>query len=614
MKKQPSRKGTLKRLMGFVYKEHKVELIVVFISMIIATLTNVLAMSIIQNVVKVAGEIVESGSTDLMPVAYELIKMSALYLTSIIFTYVHLRIMIYVGQYSLMRMREDLFTHVMDLPVKFFDENQHGDLMSVFTNDINATRQLISESIPQLVLAISQIVFYFITMLVISPILIIFVILLGAILFLINKHISGESRQYFRKQQKSIGKLNGYIEEMVEGQKVVKIFRREEIAIDDFEVLNEDLTKNAIEANKRIRTLTPFTVSMGYFGYVLVAIVGSSLVMANFLTIPSLILFLVLTRSFFGPFVRVSNQLAFINQASAGASRVFRILDEKQEIDVGKYTIVNVKEENNELVYTEEHTGNFGLYNKEIDHLVKFTGDVRFNDVTFGYNEKSVLKNVSLFAKPGQKIAFVGATGAGKTTIANLINRFYDVNEGEITFDGINVLDIEKDSLREATAVVLQDTSLFTTTVRENIRYGNLNATDEEVYEAAKSANAHEFIMKLPEGYDTVLTFDGLNLSQGQRQLLSIARAIVADRPILILDEATSSVDTYTEKLIQDAMDALMQGRTVFVIAHRLSTIEDSNAIIVLESGEIIERGDHKELIDSRGKYYELYTGILEYE
>lgn len=614
MKKMQARKGTLRRLIGFVYKEHKTELIVVFVSMIIATITNVLAIKTIQNIVGVAFSIVDSGSTDLTPVAIELTKMGLLFLASIIFTYVHLRIMIYVGQNSLMRMREELFSHMVKLPIKYFDEHQHGDLMSVFTNDVNATRQLISQSLPELALAILQIFSYLVVMIIISPILSFFSISLGLILFLTSKHITSKSREYFKQQQQSIGNLNGYIEEMIEGQKVVKIFNREKRAVEDFDVLNEDVLKNVIEAEKRVRTLIPFTMSTGYFGFVLIAVVGSSLAMINYITVDALIIFLVFARSFFGPFNRLSNQLAFVGQATGGADRVFKVLEENKEVDDGKYVISYIKEKNGKLEVTDEKTNMLALYNPKNNDIIKFKGDVRFNNVTFGYNKKPVLKDVSLFAKPGEKIAFVGSTGAGKTTVANLINRFYDINEGEITFDGINVLNIKKDSLRKVIAVVLQDTSLFTTTVRENIRYGDLTATDEDVIKAAKSANAHEFILKLPEGYDTVLTYNGENLSQGQRQLLSIARAIVANRPVLILDEATSSVDTYTEQLIQEAMDVLMRGRTVFVIAHRLSTIQDSNAIIVLEDGKIIERGHHDYLIDSRGRYYEFYTGLLELE
>lgn len=614
MERKKARKGTLKRLIGFVFKEHKVRLIIVVIAMVISTFANVLAMSIIQNIVSVASDIVKSGSTDLTMVVFELLKMSGFYLISIIFAYIYLRIMIHVGQYSLMKMREEVFMHMVNLPIKFFDENQHGDLMSVFTNDINATRQLISESMPQLILAFLQIGFYMVFMIITSPILSIFSITLGIVIFLTSKTVTGKSGHYFLMQQQSIGRLNGYIEEMIEGQKVVKIFNREEIATANFDVLNDAVKENVIEAEKRVRSLVPFTMSVGYFGYVVIAVVGGSLAVINYITIPALILFLVLVRSFIGPFNRLSNQFAFIGQATAGADRVFRVLEQTKEVDEGKYIIVDAVNEKGILKVATKKTNLKALYNPETNHIVEFHGDVRFNDVTFGYTEKAVLKDVSLFAKPGEKIAFVGSTGAGKTTVANLINRFYDIKEGLITFDGINVKDIKKDYLRNNIAVVLQDTSLFTTSVKENIRYGDLTKTDEEVIDAAKSANAHEFIMKLPQGYDTILTYNGGNLSQGQRQLLSIARAIVADRPVLILDEATSSVDTYTEKLIQDAMDVLMKGRTVFVIAHRLSTIEDSNAIIVLEAGKVIERGNHRHLIDSRGRYYEFYTGIVELE
>lgn len=611
-RRMPARKGTLKNLIKFVVKEHKVRLIIVLSSMILATISNVFAMSIIQNIVKVSVEIFESGSKDLSPIAIELAKMGSLYFSSIVFTYIHLRIMITVGQESLLRLRGELFSHMTTLPIKFFDENQHGNLMSIFTNDINSTRQMISQSIPEFTIAVMTIGFYIIMMLRTSALLTIITVIMGLIIYFTSKYITSSSRPLFMQQQMSLGKVNGFVEEMIEGQKVVKIFRREEKVLEDFAVLNDELTESGKKAGKKMRTLIPFTVSIGYLGYVVVAVVGSILISKGKLETAALIMFLVYTRSYIGPFNRISNQRSFISQAIAGADRVFRIMEQTSEVDQGTYEIVNATFKGEELVKTEEDTGILAWYDKETKHIVRFCGDIRFNNVTFGYNEHPVLKNVSLFAKPGQKIAFVGATGAGKTTIANLINRFYDINEGEILFDGINVLNIKKDELRKAIAVVLQDTSLFTATVMENIRYGNLNATDEQVIEAAKSANAHEFILKLPQGYDTLITDDGENLSQGQRQLLSIARAIVADRPVIILDEATSSVDTHTEKLIQDAMDELMKGRTVFVIAHRLSTIQNSNAIIVLEQGEIIERGDHDNLIDNRGKYYELYTGVLE--
>lgn len=608
------RKGTIKKLVMFVMEKHFWRLIVVVSAMVIATFMNVKAITVIESIVSEAMLVLERGDGDFTNVIKTLVTMGVYYGISIVFTYIHLRIMIIVGQESLLRMRDRLFTHMTKLPIKFFDENQHGDLMSVFTNDVNSTRQMISQSLPEFTIAIMTIVFYLFRMFLTSYILSILMVLVALIFLMFSKHMTSSTRPYFMKQQQALGKLNGFVEEMVEGQKVVKIFRREENVIEDFEVLNEDLTDHAIRAGRRIRTLIPFTVSVGYLAYVIIAIVGSSLVSIGSLTIPALILFLLLTRSFIGPFNRLSNQMSFIAQAVAGADRVFKIMEETEEVDAGKYILTYAEMVDGKLVKKDEPTDMLAWYNKESEHMVRLCGDIKFTDVTFGYTEKPVLKDVSLYAKPGQKIAFVGATGAGKTTVANLINRFYDINEGAITFDGIDVLDIKKYYLRKAIAVVLQDTSLFTKTVRENIRYGNLDATDEEVYEASKSANAHEFILKLPQGYDTVLTNNGENLSQGQRQLLSIARAIVADRPVLILDEATSSVDTHTEKLIQDAMDRLMIGRTVFVIAHRLSTIQNSNAIIVLEQGEIIERGDHDYLLQTQGKYYELYTGTLEFD
>ncbi len=614
MGKPQARKGTIKKLIKFVVEKHLWRLIIVISAMIIATFMNVKAMTIIQNIVEEAQLVLEKGDGDFTNVIKALTKMGIFYFVGIIFTYVHLRIMIVVGQESLLRMRDRLFTHMTTLPIKFFDQNQHGDLMSVFTNDVNSTRQMISQSLPEFVIAILTIFFYLVQMFFTSYILSILMVMVALIFLMFSKHMTSSTRPFFMKQQQALGKLNGFVEEMVEGQKVVKIFRREEKVVEDFNVLNEDLTDHAIRAGKRMRTLIPFTVSVGYLAYVIIAIVGSSLVSIGHITLPALILFLVLTRSFIGPFNRLSNQMSFIAQAVAGADRVFKVMEEESEVDEGNYKLTYASLVDGVLVKETEPTDILAWYNDEDETLIRLWGDIKFKNVTFGYTETPVLKDVSLYAKPGQKIAFVGATGAGKTTVANLINRFYDINEGVITFDGINILDIKKDYLRQAIAVVLQDTSLFSKTVKENIRYGNLNATDEEVYEASKTANAHEFILKLPQGYDTVLENNGENLSQGQRQLLSIARAIVADRPVLILDEATSSVDTHTEKLIQDAMDKLMTGRTVFVIAHRLSTIQNSNAIIVLEQGEIIERGDHDFLLDTRGKYYELYTGTLEFE
>lgn len=613
-KMKMARKGTLLRLIKFILTKYLWQVIIVVIAMALSTLTNIAATKNIEKIIEITLNMIETGSTDFSGIVKQLILMASLYLTSIIFTYVHLRIMIDVGQGTLYRLRETLFVHMTKLPVKYFDEHQHGDLMSVFTNDVNATRQMISQSMPQFIIATLTIAGYLTAMFITSYVLSFFMVFVAIVFILTSRYVTSSNRVYYRGQQQSMGKLNGFIEEMVEGQKVVKIFRREQEVIEEFKVLNEDLTAHAKKAGKRIGMLIPFTVSMGYLAYVIVSIIGSYLVRINNITIPQLVLFLLFTRQFIGPFNNLSNQMNFIGMAIAGADRIFKVTDEKVEIDAGKYRLVNVIDNEGVLEITTTNSNLHAWYNEDTHHLVKLSGDARFVDVTFGYNETPVLKDVSLFAKPGQKIAFVGATGAGKTTIANLINRFYDINEGVVMFDGINILDIKKADLRNAIAVVLQDTSLFATTVKENIRYGNLSASDEEVYQAAQNANAHEFILKLPEGYDTQIVDDGANLSQGQRQLLSIARALVANRPVLILDEATSSVDTHTEKLIQGAMDILMKGRTVFVIAHRLSTIQNSNAIIVLEQGKIIERGDHRFLIDSKGKYYELYTGTFEFE
>ncbi len=608
------RKGTLLRLTKFVMKEHKWRVIYVVSAMMVAIALNISATSIIQNIVKEALLMIEHSSTDFSGVIKQTLIMASLQLANIIITYTHLRVMIKVGQESLLRLREMMFTHMTKLPLKYFDTHQHGELMSLFTNDVDATRQMISQSMPQLFVSIFSLLGYLTAMFIVSYVLTLIMLVMVSLLLFVAKKITSTTRRLFKGQQEALGKVNGFIEEMIEGQKVIKVFRHEQKALADFEVLNHNLFKQSEKAGKRIGILIPFTINMGYLAYVIVAVVGVYLITINWLFTPQLIFFLVLTRSFTGPINQISNQMNFVGLASAGADRIFRLTEQDVEIDQGAHRLTYATYKDGSLVESDEFSGMWAWKNPENGFLIKLCGDVRFKDVTFGYNEKPVLKNVSLYAKPGQKIAFVGATGAGKTTIANLINRFYDINEGEITFDGINIKDIKKSDLRNALAVVLQDTNLFTTSVKENIRYGNLLATDQDIIKAAKSANAHEFILKLPEGYETILTNNGENLSQGQRQLLSIARAVVANPPVLILDEATSSVDTHTEKLIQDGMDKLMKGRTVFVIAHRLSTIQNSNAIIVLEQGEIIERGSHDVLIDNQGKYYQLYTGAFELE
>lgn len=612
--KQVAKKGTFRRLVGLVFNRNKAKIITVLFLMLVATFANIGAMSKVQNILETSAEMVETGSTDFGPIAKIVLTMIALYLTNITFTYTHLRIMTTVGQDSLLHIRNDLFTHMLDLPLSYFDSNKHGDIMSRYTNDVDATRQLISQSLPQVILSLFLMLGYLTAMFFTSWILSIFTVVFSSLLILITRIISMRSKKYFLLQQKNVGAITGYIEEMVEGQKVVKVFNHEEESIKGFTELNENVAESARISMQRSGMLIPITVNMGYLSFAIAAILGSILVLNDLMNVSELVIYLVFTRQFTGPVNQMGQQLNFIQMALAGASRIFEVLDLEKEVDNGHVTLVNAKyNENNELVETKEQTGIWAW--KDHDKLILVNGDVVLSNVDFGYtNDKLVLKNISVYAKQGQKIAFVGSTGAGKTTITNLINRFYEINNGTITFDGINIKDIKKSSLRSALGIVLQDTHLFTTTVKENIRYGRLDATDNEVIEAAKLANAHEFIMTLPKGYDTVITADGGNLSQGQRQLISIARAAISNPPVLILDEATSSIDTYTERLIQDGMDKLMEGRTVFVIAHRLSTIKNSKAIIILEQGEVIERGSHDQLIAEKGTYYQLYTGAFELE
>lgn len=620
-------KGTFSRLLKMVLEQHLFKIIIVVILMAGATFSNVYAMSSIQNVLEASIKIkasVDLGNAADFSEVYKLVaRMAIFYLLSMTLTYSQLRIMITVGQDSLLHIRTSLFDHMMNLPLSYFDTNQHGDLMSRYTNDVDATRQMISQSLPQLTISILMMLAYLTMMIVTSWFLSIITIIFTTILIYTTRKIASGSRKYFMAQQKNVGALNGYIEEMIEGQKVVKVFRREEESIKRYSELNRNVAETARISTQRSGMLIPITVNLGYLGFAISAIVGGFLVYNGLqanpitylpqLTVPQLVVYLLFTRQFTGPINQMGQQLNFIQMALAGASRIFEVLDLEKEVDEGKVTLVNVTDTKDGIKETNEETNKWAW--KQGSELVPLKGDVRFNDVTFSYVEgKTVLKDISLFAKPGQKIAFVGATGAGKTTITNLINRFYDVQEGAITFDGIDVKDIKKSSLRRSLGIVLQDTHLFQNTVRENIRYGNLNASDNDVIEAAKLANAHDFINKLPQGYDTILTDDGSNLSQGQRQLLSIARAAISNPPVLILDEATSSIDTYTEKLIGQGMDKLMEGRTVFVIAHRLSTIKNSKAIIILDNGQIIERGNHDHLIDLKGTYYQLYTGVFELE
>ena len=565
-----------------------------------------------------------------------LLIIGVIYVCGTAAQYIYQRLMLNIAQGTLNLLRKDLFDHLQSLPIKFFDTHTHGELMSRFTNDTDTIREAISQGLVQVISSLVSVVDIFVMMLYISPALTGLIILMLFVMLNIIKFIGGKSANFFRKQQQNIGAVNGYIEEFIEGQRVVKVFCREEKSKENFAVRNENFRKSATNAHTCASIIMPIMGNLSYFNFAATAALGAFIIIKfgateltgasalllggieGTLTIGSLAAFLQYTRQFSNPISQVSQQLNSILAALAGAERIFAIIDTRPEEDDGYVTLVNANvDENGNITESEKRTGKWAWrHPHSADGSVTYTllkGDVRFNDVTFSYDgKKTVLKNVSLYAKPGQKIAFVGSTGAGKTTITNLINRFYDIDEGKITYDGINIKKIKKDDLRRSLAMVLQDTHLFTGTVEENIRYGKLDATHEEIVEAAKLSNAHSFIKRLPDGYNTKLSGDGSNLSQGQRQLLAIARAAVADPPVLILDEATSSIDTRTEKLIEKGMDKLMENKTVFVIAHRLSTVRNSNAIMVLEDGQIIEKGDHDTLIEEKGKYYKLYTGQFE--
>jgi ATP-binding cassette subfamily B multidrug efflux pump len=605
------------RLMGFIFKKYLPACIIVVICIFVSVLANVQGTMFTKNLIDdYIVPLLKTGSPDYGPLLAAMGKVAVFYGIGVISTFAYSKIMIYVSQGTIKNLRVELFSHMQDLPIRYFDSHAHGDIMSIYTNDIDTLRQLISQSLPQILNSAITVVSVFVSMVILNIPLTVLTIVMVIVTTVVTKKFAGFSSRYFLAQQRDLGKVNGFIEEMLNGQKVVKVFTHEQENIEAFDKINDELFESAYNANMYSNMLGPVNAQIGNLSYVLCALAGGVMALSGFgsLTLGKLASFLTFNKSFNMPISQVSQQFNSIIMALAGCDRIFSLLDEAPETDEGYVTLVNAKEENGKLTETPERTGLWAWkHTHQADGSVdykKLEGDVVFDDVDFGYvPEKIVLHDVDLFATPGQKIAFVGTTGAGKTTITNLINRFYDIADGKIRYDGININKIKKADLRHSLGIVLQDTHLFTATVMENIRYGKLDATDDEVYAAARLANADTFIRQLPNGYNTVLTGDGANLSQGQRQLLAIARAAIADPPVLILDEATSSIDTRTERIVQDGMDKLMHGRTTFVIAHRLSTVRNSDCIMVLEQGRIIERGSHDELISKKGKYYQLYTG-----
>lgn len=611
--KPKNAKGTFRRILKY-FKPYRGQLVLVLIGLLVSVAANIAGTFMLVPIINVyIIPWIGNENPDFTGLIGQLAVMAAVYTIGILGTFMYNRLMINVSTGTLTRLRLEMFTKMQTLPISYFDKRTHGEIMSTYTNDTDVMREMISQGLPSFISSAVRIVGVFTMMIVLNPILTGIAILMLVIMMLITKTIAGRSGRFFKARQDSVGKVNGYIEEMIEGQKVVKVFCHEQAVNSRFDELNETLRRNTAAASTLASIMGPIMNNLSHVTYAIIAASGGLLGVAGIIDIGTLGAFLQYTRSFSMPVAEISQQANNVLSALAGAERIFALLDEKAEEDEGDIVMVNARvNEKGELEECSERT-EVWAWKKPTGELIRVRGDVRFEDVTFSYDGKvDVLKNVSLYAKPGQKIAFVGSTGAGKTTITNLINRFYDIQSGRITYDGIPIRQIKKASLRGSLGMVLQDTHLFTGTVRENIRYGRLDATDEEIVSAAKLANAHYFISHLPEGYDTVLTADGANLSQGQRQLIAIARAAVADPPVLILDEATSSIDTRTESLIEKGMDSLMKDRTVFVIAHRLSTVRNSDAIMVLEHGEIIERGNHDELIKQQGKYYQLYMGMFE--
>lgn len=621
MNKQKIKKGTIKRLMGYIKAKYNKRFIVVIICIILSSIASVAGSLFLQTLIdNYITPLLNETNPVFTGLLYAVGIMAIIYTIGIITGYLYNRIMATISQGVLKDIRDDMFSKMEKLPIQYFDTHSHGDIMSHYTNDTDTLRQMISQSLPQVISSTISIIAILCSMIYLSKILTIFVIIFTIITLSITKRLASKSSKYFINQQSSLGKVNGYIEEMLNGQKVIKVFTHEEKAKEDFSKLNDELYDDMYKANKYSNILMPIANNLGNLQYVLIAIIGTILALNGnaVLTVGTIVSFLQLTRNFTQPINQVLNQFNSIIMALAGASRIFEMMDEKPEQDEGYVTLVNVKKENDQLIETEERTGMWAWkhkhHNGTIDYI-ELKGHIELNNVDFSYEKgKQILYGISMYAKPGQKIALVGATGAGKTTITNLINRFYDIEDGKIRYDGININKIKKDDLRKSLGMVLQDVNLFTGTIKDNIKYGNENATDEEVIEAAKLANAHDFIERLPNGYDTMLTGNGSDLSQGQRQLISIARVAINNPPVMILDEATSSIDTRTEKIVQDGMDKLMEGRTVFVIAHRLSTIRNSKAIMVMDHGRIIERGNHDDLIAQKGEYYQLYTGAFELE